>query len=62
MVLTQISSVKYGKLMARTLPQVIETREEFHRLVHAMEALDRQESLTPEEHAPRKLLEHLINI
>ena len=60
MVLTQISSVKYGKLLARTLPQVIETREELHRLVRAMEALDRQESLTPEEHALRKLLEHLI--
>jgi HTH-type transcriptional regulator/antitoxin HigA len=60
MVLTQINRLKYGKLLARTLPQVIETREEFDRLVQTMEALDRQESLTPEEHALRKLLEHLI--
>jgi HTH-type transcriptional regulator/antitoxin HigA len=60
MVLTQINCLKYGKLLARTLPQVIETREEFDRLVQTMEALDRQESLTPEEHALRKLLEHLI--
>jgi len=60
MVLTQINRLKYGKLLARTLPQVIETREEFDRLVQTMEALDRQESLTPEGHALRKLLEHLI--
>lgn len=60
MVPTEISPVKYGKLLARTLPQIIETREEFDRLVQAMEALDRQERLTPKEHALRKLLEHLI--
>ena len=60
MVLTEISPAKYGKLLARTLPQVIETREEFDRLVQAMEALDRQETLTPEEHALRKLLAYLI--
>lgn len=60
MVLTELSSARYGKLLAKTLPQVIETKEEFDRMVNAMESLDRQESLTPEENALRKLLEHLI--
>jgi len=44
--------------------KAIETREEFHHYVDVMEQLDRRtergESLTPEEHALRKLLEHLI--
>jgi HTH-type transcriptional regulator / antitoxin HigA len=44
--------------------KAIETREEFHHRVEVMEQLDRRtergESLTPEERALRKLLEHLI--
>ena len=41
MALTEISPRKYGKLLATTLPKVIETREEFDRYVATMEQLDR---------------------
>ena len=40
---------------------VIETKEEFDRMVEAMENLDRKSSLTPEELKLRKLLERLIH-
>ena len=51
----------YGRLLAQTLPKVIETNEEFDRYVAVMEGLDRRFSaLSPEERTLRTLLEHLI--
>jgi len=64
MALTEISPRKYGKLLATTLPKVIETRKEFDRYVATMEQLDRNVenggSLSPEEYALLALLERLI--
>jgi HTH-type transcriptional regulator/antitoxin HigA len=63
MAITEISPVKYGKLLAKTLPKVIETKDEFDRYVEIMEQLDRSlESgpATPEEAALMSLLERLI--
>jgi HTH-type transcriptional regulator / antitoxin HigA len=64
MALAKISPRKYGKLLATTLPKVIETRKEFDRYVATMERLDRSVenggSLSPEEHALLALLERLI--
>ena len=59
-----ISPAKYGKLLAETLPKVIETREEFDHYVAIMERLDRRtesgERLSPEENALLALLEQLV--
>src|ERR1017187_5403411 len=64
MALTEISPRKYGKLLATTLPKVIETREEFDRYVATMEQLDRSVenggSPSPEQNALLALLERLI--
>jgi HTH-type transcriptional regulator/antitoxin HigA len=63
MALTAISPAKYGKLLAKTLPKVIETRQEFDHYVEMMEQLDRQaesEALTLEEKTLLTLLEQLI--
>jgi HTH-type transcriptional regulator/antitoxin HigA len=63
MALTAISPAKYGKLLAKTLPKVIETRKEFDHYVEMMEQLDRQaesEALTLEEKTLLTLLEQLI--
>ena len=64
MALTAISPAKYGKLLAKTRPKVIENRKEFDHYVAMMEALDgRVESgagLSPEEEALRVLLEKLV--
>ncbi|SPF42724.1 conserved hypothetical protein [Candidatus Sulfopaludibacter sp. SbA4] len=64
MALTEISPRKYGKLLATTLPKVIENRKEFDRYVATMEQLDRRVenggSLSPEENALVALLERLI--
>lgn len=53
MAVTEISPIKYGKVLAKALPKVIETREEFDRHVAIMEELDRRaesgEVLSPEE-------------
>jgi HTH-type transcriptional regulator/antitoxin HigA len=62
---TELSPVKYGRLLATSLPKVIETREEFDHAVAEMERLDRQElrsgkALSPEEEALRRLLERLV--
>jgi HTH-type transcriptional regulator/antitoxin HigA len=60
-----VSPAKYGRLLAKTLPKVIETRGEFDRYVKVMEELDRhaEESghrLSPEEKALSELLLKLI--
>ena len=63
MVIAEISPIRYGKLLAKTLPKVIETREEFYRYVDAMEQLDRRAEkapLSPEELALLALLERLV--
>lgn len=63
MAVAEISPSKYGKLLAKTLPKVIETREEFDRYVEIMEQLDRaetEEPLSPEGEALRSLLERLV--
>lgn len=65
MALTEISPIKYGRLLAETLPRVIDTRAEFDRYVAVMEELDAREvrtgkSMSPEEEALRGLLEKLI--
>jgi HTH-type transcriptional regulator/antitoxin HigA len=64
MAIAEISPVRYGKLLAKTLPRVIETRQEFDRHIATMEALDRREvngeRLSPEEEALRCLLEQLV--
>ena len=39
MAVTEISAIKYGKLLSTALPKVIETRDEFDRAVEMMEAL-----------------------
>jgi len=64
MAITSISPTKYGKLLAKTLPKVIETRDEFDHYVEMMEKLDRRTQtghpLSPEEEALRALLERLV--
>jgi HTH-type transcriptional regulator/antitoxin HigA len=57
---TEINPAKYGALLAKTLPQVIENEEEFDRLVETMERLDRKQSPSPEELKLRTLLARLI--
>lgn len=64
MAVTAISPLKYGKLLAKALPKVIETREEFDRYVAMMEQLDRRAemgaALSPEEEMLLALLEQLV--
>jgi len=64
MAVAEISPIKYGKVLAKALPKVIETREEFDRHVAMMEELDRRagsgEALSPEEEALLTLIEHLV--
>jgi HTH-type transcriptional regulator / antitoxin HigA len=57
---TSLNPAKYGRLCATVLPKVIETDEEFDRLVEVMESLDRKQDATAEEAALRDLLEKLI--
>jgi len=57
---TIINPAKYGKLCANVIPKIIESDEEFDRLVEKMEALDRKEDSTPEEDALSGLLMKLI--
>ena len=42
MAITELSPIKYGKLLATALPKVIETRKEFDHYVAMMEQLDRR--------------------
>jgi HTH-type transcriptional regulator/antitoxin HigA len=63
MAIAEISPIRYGKLLAKTLPKVIETREEFDHYVETMEQLDHRaarEPLSPEEMALLTLLERLV--
>ncbi len=58
--ITVIDSRKYGRLCADAVPKVIETDEEFDRMVQKMEDLDRKENPNPEEEALSALLARLI--
>jgi len=64
MAITAISPTRYGRLLAKTLPKVIETREEFDHYTAIMERLDRRaeagDALSPEEETLLALLEQLI--
>jgi HTH-type transcriptional regulator / antitoxin HigA len=51
---------KYRALVAKALPKVIETDEEFDHFVEMLEALDRKSDLTPEEKTLEVLLAKLI--
>jgi hypothetical protein len=52
---------RYGKLLAKILPGVIETEEENERMLVAIEPLfDKGKDRTPEEDRLYKLMLHLI--
>ncbi|SPF53507.1 Transcriptional regulator, XRE family [Candidatus Sulfopaludibacter sp. SbA4] len=56
-----IDQEKYGKLLAKTLPKIIETDEEFDRMAALLEELTIPErELTPEEDALANLIEKLV--
>ena len=54
----KIDARKYGKLLARTLPQAIRTEKENERMLAEVDALmsKPEDKLTPEEHALLELL------
>jgi HTH-type transcriptional regulator/antitoxin HigA len=59
--MTELRPSQYGKLLAKTLPKVIETDEELQHFADLMESLDRRyDSLNAEERALLSLLERLI--
>jgi HTH-type transcriptional regulator/antitoxin HigA len=59
--LTAINPVRYGQLLAKTQPKVIESEREFESMVAQLEALDfASQPLTPEERALQELLCKLI--
>ena len=66
MAITELSPIKYGKLLATALPKVIETRKEFDHYVAMMEQLDRRaengKALSLEEETLVGLLEQLIQV
>src|SRR5258708_3029321 len=56
-----IDQKKYGKLLAKTLPKIIETDEEFNRMAALLEELTIPErELTPEEDVLASLIEKLV--
>ena len=56
-----ISPKKYGGLLAKTLPKVIETERELEHFAEVLESLDRHtRELTPEEKILEALLSKLI--
>jgi HTH-type transcriptional regulator/antitoxin HigA len=55
-----VSPKKYGGLLAKTLPKVIETDAEMERFAEDLEALDRLPNPGPEERALQALLTQLI--
>jgi HTH-type transcriptional regulator/antitoxin HigA len=56
-----INARRYGKLLAKTLPAVIDTEEENERMLAAIEPLfDKGKDRTPEEDRLYKLMLHLI--
>ena len=58
---TTINATTYGKLLARALPRVIETKKENERMIAELEKLDtRGRPLTPEEDQLAQLMTVLI--
>jgi HTH-type transcriptional regulator/antitoxin HigA len=56
-----IDQEKYGRLLAKALPKIIETDEEFDRMAALLEELTIPErELTPEEDALASLIEKLV--
>ena len=55
-----LNPTKYGRLCADVRPKVIESDEEFDRMVTRLEALDRKAHPSPEERALAELLSRLI--
>ena len=55
-----IDPARYGKLRATVVPKLIESDDEFDRLVEAMEAIDFKANPTPEEKTVSALLARLI--
>jgi HTH-type transcriptional regulator / antitoxin HigA len=55
-----IDPVRYGKLCATLVPKIIESDDEFDRLVAAMETIDFKANPTPEEKTVSALLARLI--
>jgi HTH-type transcriptional regulator/antitoxin HigA len=57
----KINTKRYAKLLAETLPMVIETEEENELMLATVERLiDKGEKLTPEERKLLSLMTHLI--
>ena len=58
---TTMNAAKYGELLSKALPKVIETDAEFDRMVALLEEMDfARRQLSPEEEALRGLLAKLI--
>jgi len=57
-----INQQRYGKLLAKTLPVIIEKEAQYKRLLHEAEKLfDKgEDNLAPEEQALLELLVHLV--
>jgi HTH-type transcriptional regulator/antitoxin HigA len=55
-----IDPARYGKLCATVVPKIIESDDEFDRLVEAMETIDFKANPTPEEKTVSALLARLI--
>jgi HTH-type transcriptional regulator/antitoxin HigA len=61
MAVATINETAYGRLLARTLPRVIETEEENERMIAELEKLDaRGRPLTPEEEKLADLMTLLV--
>ena len=59
--LTTLNPAKYGRLLSKARPKVIETGDELDQSVAQLEQLDfAKRQLTPEEEALRQLLARLI--
>jgi HTH-type transcriptional regulator/antitoxin HigA len=57
---TGLNAARYGKLCAETLPKVIESDEEFDRMVEHLERLTFKQDASVEENALASLLEKLV--
>jgi|ERR1017187_196812 HTH-type transcriptional regulator/antitoxin HigA len=55
-----LDAVRYGELCAETLPKVIESDEEFDRMVEHLERLTFKRDASAEENALAELLQRLI--
>src|SRR5258708_26000556 len=55
-----LNAARYGKLCAETLPKVIESDDEFDRMVEDLERLTFKQDASAEENALASLLEKLV--